>query len=198
MSDCRRMTCGRGLPSGGFCGRGWQRLGGPGSASGFGPRSGVHREGPGSGSGTPSRSREGGFTLIEVMVAFMVFALLFGVVLQILSTSVGNTRLSGEYTQAALWAQSKLDVVGLEGMIEPGVTRGSFDDNYDWTMEINETEVIDERALDTQDELPIALYHIRLVVEWGGGRRQAVFETLRSVDIHWEERQMQMVGGPRR
>jgi hypothetical protein len=82
-------------------------------------------------------------------------------------------------------------------MIEPGVSQGSFDDTYDWTMEINETEVVDERALDTQDELPIALYHVRLTVEWGEGRRQAVFETLRSVDIHWEERQMQMGGGPR-
>lgn len=151
-----------------------------------------------SGSGTPCRrSRQGGFTLIEVMVAFMVFALLFGVVLQILSTSVGNTRLSGEYTQAALWAQSKLDVLGLEQMIEPGVTQGSFDENYDWVMEVNETEVVDERGLDAQEELPIALYHIRLTIEWGDGRRQAVFETLRSVDIFWEERQMQMGGGPR-
>jgi len=151
-----------------------------------------------SGSGTPCRrSRQGGFTLIEVMVAFMVFALLFGVVLQILSTSVGNTRLSGEYTQAALWAQSKLDVLGLEQMIEPGVTQGSFDENYDWVMEVNETEVVDERGLDAQEELPIALYHIRLTIEWGDGRRQAVFETLRSVDIFWEERQMQMGTGPR-
>lgn len=145
----------------------------------------------------PPRGREGGFTLIEIMAAFMVFALLFGVTLQILSTSVGNTRLSGEYTQAALWAQSKLDGLGLEQMIEPGVTQGSFNDAYDWTLEINETEVVDERGLDAQDELPIALYHVRLVVEWGEGRREAVFETLRSVDINWEERQMQMGDGMR-
>ncbi|WP_376692660.1 type IV pilus modification PilV family protein [Wenzhouxiangella sp. EGI_FJ10409] len=145
----------------------------------------------------PPRGREGGFTLIEIMAAFMVFALLFGVTLQILSTSVGNTRLSGEYTQAALWAQSKLDGLGLEQMIEPGVTQGSFSDSYDWTLEINETEVVDERGLDAQDELPIALYHVRLVVEWGEGRREAVFETLRSVDINWEERQMQMGDGMR-
>lgn len=140
--------------------------------------------------------REGGFTLIEVMAAFMVFALLFGVVLQILSTSVGNTRLSSEYTQAALWAQSKLDVLGLEAMLEPGVTQGQFDDRYSWTMEVSETEVVDERAVGLEDELPIALYHVRLLIEWGeGGRRQAEFETLRSVDIYWEERQRQTGGG---
>ena len=44
----------------------------------------------------------GGFTLIEVMAAFAVFALLFGVVLQVLSTSMTNTRRAGDYTQAAL------------------------------------------------------------------------------------------------
>lgn len=142
------------------------------------------------------RSRQRGFTLIEIMAAFMVFSLLFGVILQILSTSVSNTRTSGEYTQAALWAQSRLDVVGLESMIEPGVTQGRFDDRYSWTMEVSETEVIDERGLDAQENLPIALYRVRLIVEWGeGGRsREAVFETLRSVDVNWEERQLQRGG----
>lgn len=148
--------------------------------------------------GRPGSRRQGGFTLIEVMAAFMVFSLLFGVILQILSTSVGNTRLSGDYTQAALWAQSKLDVVGLESMIEPGVTNGQFDEQFSWTMEITETAVVDERGLDLLEDLTIALYHIQLVVEWGGeGRsRSEVFETLRSVDMHWEERQRQMSGGP--
>lgn len=156
---------------------------------------GVIRRHPGSGSGTPSRLREGGFTLIEVMAAFMVFALLFGVVLQILSTSVGNTRLSGGYTQAALWAQSKLDAVGLEQMIEPGVTQGGFNEEFAWTMEVAETQVVDERGLDMQEDLPITLYHVRLTVEWAEGRRQAVFETLRSVDTFWQERQMRTAGG---
>ncbi len=141
--------------------------------------------------------REGGFTLIEVMAAFMVFALLFGVVLQILSTSVGNTRMSGDYTQAALWAQSKLDVLGLEEMIEPGVSQGRFNDEFTWTMEVSETQVVDERGLDLQEELPIALYHVVLTVEWAEGRREATFETLRSVDTYWEERQQQSGGGGR-
>ncbi|MDX1626146.1 MAG: prepilin-type N-terminal cleavage/methylation domain-containing protein [Wenzhouxiangellaceae bacterium] len=141
--------------------------------------------------------REGGFTLIEVMAAFMVFALLFGVVLQILSTSVSNTRRSGDYTQAALWAQSKLDVLGVEEMIEPGVSQGRFNDEFGWTLEIEETQVIDERGLDAEQELPISLYHVHLTVEWADGRRQAAFETLRAVDTFWEERQMQIGGGPR-
>lgn len=133
--------------------------------------------------------RQGGFTLIEVMAAFMVFALLFGVLLQILSTSVANTRLSGDYTRAALWAQSKLDALGLEEMLEPGTRTGRFDDDFTWMLEVREELVADERGLDPL-EIPVSLYYVTLVVEWGEERRrQAVFETLRSVDPNWEERQ---------
>ena len=133
--------------------------------------------------------RQGGFTLIEVMAAFMVFALLFGVLLQILSTSVVNTRLSGDYTRAALWAQSKLDVLGLEEMLEPGTRTGRFDDEFSWTLEVREELVIDDRGLDVMD-MPVHLYHVTLVVAWGEDRRrEAVFQTLRSVDPQWEERQ---------
>lgn len=137
--------------------------------------------------------RHSGFTLIEIMVSLMVFALLFAVVLQILSTSVGNTRRSVDFTQAALWAQSRLDILGVEDIIEPGTTSGRFDDNFSWELEVIETEVADDRILDFQEDLPIALYHIYLTVYWDDGRRQAEFETMRSVDTNWEERQQQMM-----
>ncbi len=133
--------------------------------------------------------RQRGFTLIEVMAAFAVFALLFGVVLQVLSTSLSNTRRAGDFTQAALWAQTLLDRAGLEEMLEPGRSQGSFDDRFSWVLEVREELVFDERGIDVFD-LPVALYHLELTVEWGDLRtRQAVFRTLRSVDMHWEERQ---------
>ncbi len=136
----------------------------------------------------PNARRSRGFTLIEVMAAFAIFALLFGVVLQILSTSMSNTRRAGDFTQAALWAQSKLDPAGLDEMLEPGRYRGSFDDRFSWEMEVTEELVADERGLDMAD-LPIALYHLEVTVYWGENpQREAVFRTLRSVDMHWEER----------
>ena len=135
------------------------------------------------------RRQQRGFTLIEVMAAFAIFALLFGLTLQILSTSMSNTRRAGDFTQAALWAQSILDVAGLEDMLEPGNTRGRFDERFSWTLEVREHEVFDDRGLDPLD-LPVALYKLRLTVEWGENpTREAVFETLRAVDVNWEERQ---------
>lgn len=137
-----------------------------------------------------AKGRQRGFTLIEVMAAFAIFALLFGVTLQILSTSMSNTRRAGDLTMAALWAQSVLDVAGVENMIEPGRSSGQFDDRFSWTLEITEEGVFEERGLDPA-ELPINLYRLQLTVEWGEDPvRSAFFETLRAVDVNWEERQL--------
>jgi len=137
----------------------------------------------------PMPARQSGFTLIEVMAAFAVFALLFGVTLQVLSTSMSNTRRAGDLTMAALWAQSVLDVAGVEDMIEPGRSNGRFDERFSWTLEVSEEQVFDERGLDPAD-LPISLYRLELTVEWGDNpTRSAFFYTLRAVDTNWEERQ---------
>ncbi len=141
---------------------------------------------------SPLAARSGGFTLIEVMAAFAIFAILFAVVLQILSTALSNTRRSAEFTDAALWAQSKLESVGVEEPLEPGRWTGSFDDNFDWELTIEPYMVSDERGLDP-DDLPVALYWVSLEVMWGDEvrQREAVFDTLRAVDVHWEERMLQ-------
>jgi general secretion pathway protein I len=136
---------------------------------------------------TKNTRNQGGFTLIEVMAAFGMFALLFGLMMQILSTSMGNTRRSGDYTQATMWAQTQLDTLGLEEMIVPGQYQGRFDDRFSWEMEITEERVADERGLDLL-ELPLALYKVSLVVQWENDR-EVVFETMKSVDINWEARQ---------
>lgn len=135
------------------------------------------------------RRGQGGFTLVEVMAAFAIFAVIFAAVMQILSTALSNTRRSEHFTEAALWAQSKLDTVGIEGPLEPGVESGEFNDTFEWEMDVSEHIVVDDRGLDTE-ELPVNLYRVVLTVHWRDGdrRRSAEFETLRAVDRYFEER----------
>ena len=84
--------------------------------------------------------RQSGFSLIEMVAAFLVFAIGMGILMQVLATSMHNTRQSSDYTMAALWAQSKLDVVGVGEQIEPGSTNGRFDDDYSWQLDIQQID----------------------------------------------------------
>ncbi|MEM7054738.1 MAG: prepilin-type N-terminal cleavage/methylation domain-containing protein [Pseudomonadota bacterium] len=136
-------------------------------------------------------TKQSGFTLIEVMAAFAIFAVLFGVILQILSTSVSNTRRSGDFTQAALIAQAQLDMVGVEEMPQPGSYSGDEGERYRWVMDIEPYFVSDDSGVN-YDELPIDLYRVVLTVYWGENdiERSATFQTLRSVDRFYAERQL--------
>jgi general secretion pathway protein I len=80
--------------------------------------------------------RQRGFSLIEVIAAFLIFALGFGVLLEILTGSLRIAHRSQDYTQAALWAQSKLDLVGVGEPLKDGDDSGKFDDDYRWSMHI--------------------------------------------------------------
>lgn len=137
----------------------------------------------------PRLARERGFSLIELVAAFVVFALAFGVLMGILSASIRNTRLAAEYTQAALWAQSRLDVVGIGEKLEEGHESGRFDDEYRWELDISKYE---PPPMPVESGVPhsgnlegfqsIELYRVDLEVLWGDRRspKSAHFVSLRS------------------
>lgn len=81
-----------------------------------------------------------GFSLIEMIAAFLVFAIAMGVLMQVLATAMRATRQSSDYTMAALWAQSKLDTVGVGQRIETGHSNGRFDDTYRWQLDIDQVD----------------------------------------------------------
>jgi general secretion pathway protein I len=87
-----------------------------------------------------ARHRQAGFSLIEMVAAFLVFAIGIGVLMQVLATSMHSTRTSSDYTMAALWAESKLDVVGVGEPIEAGSSSGRFDDVYSWRLDIQQVD----------------------------------------------------------
>lgn len=153
--------------------------------------------------------RQRGFSLVEMIAAFLIFAIAMGVLMQVLSSSLRNARVSTTYTYAALWAQSKLDVLGVGEPIEPGQSSGSFDDDYHWELTIDEVDASEieppaqmsvSDALDDATQLaegqampdpnaamsPVQLYEARLVVSWGGSgagnERRAEFITLRAAN----------------
>ncbi len=117
-------------------------------------------------------SRQGGYTLIEVIVAFALLALALGLLLGTLSGATRQVRWSADAGRAALHAQSLIDQMGVGRPIRAGRDDGEFEDGrYRWTMEITPWEDPD---IPPDAPLPVnnngnRLYEIALAVQWGEG-----------------------------
>ena len=120
-----------------------------------------------------------------MLLAFVVFALSFATVLEILSGSMRNTVRARHYTEAALTAQSVMDQIGLEIPLELGFQGDGDEGDYHWEIEIfpysggeGETGVLELAEL-TQ----IELLQIVLEVSWGAPPRDQSrrFSTVKAV-----------------
>lgn len=129
---------------------------------------------------TPVLHKSGGFTLIELVAAFVVFALGFGVLLQILGGALHTTAQSAEYTRAALWAQTLLDTQGIGQPLQEGSSSGRFDDHYSWELNVQKYDpppvttttaptltTSNAGGLITSPVTPLDLFRMELVVSWG-------------------------------
>jgi general secretion pathway protein I len=142
--------------------------------------------------------RQQGFTLVELVAAFVIFAIGFGVLLQILSTCLHTTAQSSDYTRVALWAQSLLDTQGVGDALHEGSFSGKFDDRYGWQLNVQKMPPPEEPVAQS---VPVAgnagtpavqatpvgpanidLYQLELIVSWGGYylTHNARFVTLRA------------------
>ena len=65
--------------------------------------------------------RQRGFSLLEVMVAFVVLAVALGLLLGMLSRGLKQVTQAGNETEASLHAQSLLDALGTLEPLQAGV-----------------------------------------------------------------------------
>jgi len=130
-------------------------------------------------------SASAGFTLIEVLLAFVVFALSFTVVLEILSGSMRNTVRAKEYTEVALIAQSVMDQVGLDIPLEAGTSSSGESGDYQWQLEINPFVGTADNAhsLELGELTGIELLEVEFTISWGSYPREQSnrFSTVRAV-----------------
>lgn len=126
--------------------------------------------------------RAGGFTLIEVVVAFSLLALGLAAVMQIATGALRQARNAAEFTEATLYAQSLLDGLGVGERLEEGSDAGRFGDRYDWELEVTPWEIQTDSPLDPAVP-PVELYRLDLRVTWLRGRNlhEAHFATLRAL-----------------
>lgn len=144
------------------------------------------------------RSACGGFTLLEVLLAFVVFALSFAVVLEILSGSMRNTVRAREYTEAALVAQSIMDQVGLGIPLEAGGQFEGEEGDYRWQVGIFQFPGLPEnpRTLELSELTGVELLEVECLVSWGQfpRERSSRFNTVRAVLANRDPLQRELEG----
>ena len=113
-------------------------------------------------------SRQRGFTLIEVVVAFVLLALVLSTGFELFTTGMRRAIDLEERSQALAIAQSKIAVAGHEQALKEGTSAGQTEDGkYRWTLSITRSA---EGAPEANQPLatPYGLYRIEAQVSWRG------------------------------
>lgn len=110
-----------------------------------------------------------GFTLLEVLVAFVIAALALGVLYQGALGGLLATRVSGRTEEAVAQARSHLAVVGHGTAIVPGEQQGDDTGGYHWRVMIRQTAT---RPIAHGDDAAVAkgphvvLYSVTVWISW--------------------------------
>jgi general secretion pathway protein I len=116
-----------------------------------------------------TRRAQTGFTLLEVVVAFVLLAVILVTVFQIFSSGLARASDLDERSRALVLAQSRIAVVGLEQKIEgPSQSRGESDDRkYRWTLTVEPYDEPTEQG-QPQPMSSLQLYRVESTVAWEG------------------------------
>ena len=111
--------------------------------------------------------RARGFTLIEVVVAFVLLSLVLAVSFEIFTTGFSRAADLEEYSQALQVAQSRLAATGVEETLKEGEAQGDSEDRrFHWITRVTRS---DEGADPSKPPPSIfALYRVDVTVTWHG------------------------------
>jgi len=118
-----------------------------------------------------------GFTLLEVLMAVGLLAVLSALVISTMSGGLRQIRWSSQASEASMHAQSLLDTLGTTEFIEPGSRQGMLDGGkFRYELDIKEVPdpSIGSDAPTSEIEAvnPPVLYQVNLVINWGSNKPQ--------------------------
>ena len=110
--------------------------------------------------------RQSGYTLIEVLVAFMILALALTVLLRIFSGGLRNVSVSSDYATATLIAESRLAAAGIDVPLRPGETSGTEGERFAWTINVQDYQPFPGYRSAAKG---VDAYRVTVKVEWPHG-----------------------------
>lgn len=119
----------------------------------------------------PNRShRSRGFTLVEVLVAFLILAFSLGALFNLFSGSLRSVRLGEDYAHATALARAQLARIDADGIVGRGLEAGEEEGGYRWQAEIASLPA----TVKTVDEGDFEALTVTVTVSWGAGDSRSV------------------------
>ena len=129
-----------------------------------------------------NRTRERGFTLIEVVVAFVLLALVMSTAFEIFSAGLARAGQLEDRSRALVIAQSRMAIVGVEETLKEGESAGESEDRkYQWAVSVKRTGEGEDPAKPAPSVY--SLYRIDVRVTWRGADARDHFLALSTLGI---------------
>ncbi len=113
-----------------------------------------------------------GFTLIETLVALVIFAAVFAALTANLSGGSRGLRLAQMDQRALMLAKTKLAAAGVEGRLEDGQQELGDEDGFSWRVNV-------QRAANTEDskDRQLKAFWVLVDVSWQDGTLRRIRTT---------------------
>jgi len=112
-----------------------------------------------------------GFSLLEVLVAFVILALVGTALFRLFGASLNNASLADEYSRAVLYAESRLAAATVETPLRERSDQGASDDGrYAWSTKV-ESSTLPGATADQErmaQMLPLRPWRLTVTVSWPG------------------------------
>jgi len=113
---------------------------------------------------------QAGFTLPEILVAFVVLALSLCAILPSFSNGLSGIGASKFYGEALVLAQSKIDQLGTEISLEHDELTGLTESGLTWIARLDRRHADGLRRLNNADRSGVASYEIEMTITNNEGR----------------------------
>jgi general secretion pathway protein I len=131
-----------------------------------------------------------GFSLLEVLVAFVVLALVATALFRLFSGALANGGAADEYSRAVLVAQSRLTQLAVEAPLREDAQQGTTPDGrYAWETRVERYAPTDSSPeVERMGEfLQTRLYHLVVTVTWPSDSGRSRSYTLSTVRLGGKE-----------
>ncbi len=126
-----------------------------------------------------NKLKNAGFTLVEVLVAFVILSVFLGVLYQTFSSGLRGSDNAQRYTTAVLYAESLLAEIGNVQPLEEGESEGGFSNGFRWKTSIRAFKTNNNPSIGSKK---VTAFDIAVSVSWQSGA-EVKYVTLQSIRL---------------